>query len=89
MSPQAVRSSQPSSEEMSQGSTEQAAAAEEASSSMEQMAANIRQNADNALQTEKIAGKSARGCCGQRRVGGEDTFGHEGDSRTRSESLKR
>jgi len=47
------------SEEMSQGATEQAAAAEEASSSMEEMAANIRQNSDNALQTEKIAKKSA------------------------------
>ncbi len=47
------------SEEMSQGASEQAAAAEEASSSMEEMASNIRQNADNALQTEKIAQKSA------------------------------
>jgi methyl-accepting chemotaxis protein len=50
-----------SSEEMSQGATEQAAAAEEASSSMEQMSSNIRQNADNAMQTEKIAVKSADG----------------------------
>ncbi len=40
---------------MSQGATEQAAASGEASSSMEEMAANIRQNTDNALQTEKIA----------------------------------
>ncbi len=48
-----------SSEEMSQGATEQSAAAEEASSSMEQMSSNIKQNADNALQTEKIAMKSA------------------------------
>ena len=48
-----------SAQEMSQGATEQAAAAEEASSSMEQMSSNIRQNADNALQTEKIATKSA------------------------------
>ena len=47
------------SEEMSQGASEQAAAAEEASSSMEEMASNIRQNADNAMQTEKIAIKSA------------------------------
>ncbi len=47
------------SEEMSQGASEQAAAAEEASSSMEQMASNIKQNADNAMQTEKIAQKSA------------------------------
>lgn len=44
---------------MSQGASAQAAAAEEASSSMEQMVANIRQNADNALQTEKIAVKAA------------------------------
>jgi methyl-accepting chemotaxis protein len=47
------------SEEMSQGATEQAAAAEQASSSMEQMSSNIRQNAENAVQTEKIANKSA------------------------------
>ncbi|GFO58399.1 chemotaxis protein [Geomonas silvestris] len=47
------------SEEMSQGASEQAAAAEEVSSSMEQMTSNIRQNADNAIQTEKIATKSA------------------------------
>ena len=46
-------------ESMSQGASEQAAAAEEASSSMEQMSSNIRQNADNAIQTEKIALKSA------------------------------
>ncbi len=47
------------SEEMSQGAAEQAAAAEQASSSMEEMAANISQNADNSMQTEKIAQKSA------------------------------
>lgn len=47
------------SEQMSQGSTEQAASAEEASSSVEEMNATIRQNADNAMQTEKIALKSA------------------------------
>ncbi len=46
-------------QQMSQGATEQAAAAEEVSSSMEEMSSNIRQNADNALQTEKIARKSA------------------------------
>ncbi|MGE0083742.1 MAG: methyl-accepting chemotaxis protein [Desulfococcaceae bacterium] len=46
-------------EEMSQGASEQASAAEEVSSSIEQMASNIRQNADNAMQTEKIARKSA------------------------------
>ena len=48
-----------SAESMSQGATEQAAAAEEASSSMEQMTSNIKQNADNAIQTEKIAVKSS------------------------------
>ncbi len=46
-------------QQMSQGATEQAASAEEISSSMEEMAANIRQNTDNAMQTEKIAVKSA------------------------------
>ncbi|GAK61389.1 methyl-accepting chemotaxis sensory transducer [Candidatus Vecturithrix granuli] len=56
-----------SAEKTSQGATQQAAAAEEASSSMQQMAANIRQNADNALQTEKIAVKSAEGA----RAGGK------------------
>ncbi len=48
-----------SSDEMSQGASEQAAATEEVSSSMQEMAAAIRQNSDNALQTEKIAIKSA------------------------------
>ncbi|MDA8418693.1 MAG: methyl-accepting chemotaxis protein, partial [Desulfobacteraceae bacterium] len=47
------------SEEMSQGASEQAAAAEEASSSMEEMSSITRQNADNAVQTDKIAVKSA------------------------------
>jgi methyl-accepting chemotaxis protein len=47
------------SQQMSQGTTEQAASAEEASSSVEEMNATIRQNADNASQTEKIALKSA------------------------------
>jgi methyl-accepting chemotaxis protein len=46
-------------EQMSQGTTEQAASAEEASSSVEEMNATIRQNADNAQQTEKIALKSS------------------------------
>ncbi len=46
-------------QQMSQGTTEQAASTEEASSSIEEMNATIRQNADNALQTEKIALKSA------------------------------
>ncbi len=46
-------------QQMSQGASEQAASAEEISSSMEEMASSIRQNTDNALQTEKIAIKSA------------------------------
>jgi methyl-accepting chemotaxis protein len=46
-------------EQISQGATEQAASAEEASSSMEEMASTIKQNSDNAQQTEKIALKSA------------------------------
>ena len=45
--------------ELSQGANTQAASAEEASSSMEEMVSNIKQNADNALQTEKIAIRSA------------------------------
>jgi methyl-accepting chemotaxis protein len=48
-----------SSEQLSQGTTEQAAAAEQASSSTEEMNATIKQNADNALQTEKIAIQSS------------------------------
>jgi methyl-accepting chemotaxis protein len=45
--------------QVSKGASSQAAAAEEASSSMEEMVSNIRQNADNAQQTDKIANKSA------------------------------
>ena len=45
---------------MSIGANEQATAAEEASSSMEEMTSNIRQNADNAQETEKIAVKAAQ-----------------------------
>jgi methyl-accepting chemotaxis protein len=48
-----------SAQEMSQGTSEQAASTEEASSAVEEMHATIRQNADNALQTEKIALKAA------------------------------
>ena len=46
--------------QLSQGTTEQAASAEEASSSIEEMNATIRQNADNAGQTDRIANKSAQ-----------------------------
>ena len=46
--------------QVSKGASSQAAAAEEASSSMEEMVSNIKQNADNALQTDKIANKSAK-----------------------------
>ncbi len=45
--------------QMSQGAIEQAASAEEISSSMEEMSSSIRQNTENAMQTEKIAIKSA------------------------------
>ena len=48
-----------SSQQMSEGATEQAASAEEVSSSMEQIASGIQQNTENALLTEKIAGKVA------------------------------
>jgi methyl-accepting chemotaxis protein len=46
-------------QQMAQGATEQASSVEEISSSMEEMASSIRQNSDNAMQTEKIAVKSA------------------------------
>jgi methyl-accepting chemotaxis protein len=46
-------------EMVSQQTTEQAASAEEASASVEEMHATIKQNADNAMMTEKIALKSA------------------------------
>ncbi|MBN2510041.1 MAG: methyl-accepting chemotaxis protein [Spirochaetales bacterium] len=46
--------------QVSQGATEQASSAEEVSASMEEMRSNIQQNADNSLQTEKIAVKVAQ-----------------------------
>jgi methyl-accepting chemotaxis protein len=45
--------------QLSNGASQQAAAAEEVSASMEQMSSNIQQNADNSMQTEKIARKVA------------------------------
>lgn len=45
--------------QMSQGAAEQASSIEEISSSMEEMVSNIKRNADNSNQTEKIARKSA------------------------------
>ncbi|MGA3023500.1 MAG: methyl-accepting chemotaxis protein [Bryobacteraceae bacterium] len=48
-----------SSVQVSNGASAQAASAEEASSSMEEMVSNIKQNADNAQQTDRIATKSA------------------------------
>ncbi len=48
-----------SSQQLSQGATEQAASAEEVSASIEQMGANIKQNADNSTQTERISSKAA------------------------------
>jgi methyl-accepting chemotaxis protein len=47
------------SEQLSQGTVEQASSADEASSSIEEMNAAIRQNADNAQQTEVMARKAA------------------------------
>lgn len=44
----------------SNGASVQAASAEEASSSMELMVCNIKQNADDAQQADKITNKSAR-----------------------------
>ncbi len=45
--------------QLSQGATEQASSTEEASAAVEQMTANIKQSADNATITEKMALKSA------------------------------
>jgi len=46
-------------EQLSQGSTEQASSTEEISASMEEMVSTIKQSADNATQTERIARQSA------------------------------
>jgi len=46
-------------EQISQGASEQASATEQISSSMDEMLANISQNTDNAIQTEKIAVKAS------------------------------
>jgi methyl-accepting chemotaxis protein len=46
-------------QQLSQGASEQAASAQETTSSMEEMTASIQQNADNAKQTDKLAGKAA------------------------------
>nr|WP_062117566.1 CHASE3 domain-containing protein [Aureimonas sp. AU40] len=48
-----------STERLSQGATEQAAATEQASAAMEEMSANIRQTAENATTTEKIAAQAS------------------------------
>ena len=48
-----------SSQSLAEGATEQAASVEEVSSSMEEMASNIQGNAENAVETEKIASKAA------------------------------
>jgi methyl-accepting chemotaxis protein len=47
-------------EALSSGSSEQAAASEQSSAAIEQMTANIRQTAENAATTEKIAAQAAR-----------------------------
>ncbi|HEY4248902.1 MAG TPA: MCP four helix bundle domain-containing protein [Lacunisphaera sp.] len=46
-------------QQLSEGASEQAAAAEESTSSMEEMSASIQQNADNAKQTDKLAGRAS------------------------------
>jgi len=48
-----------SAQQLSQGATEQAASVEETSASMEEMNSSIKQNADNAMETKKIAVKTA------------------------------
>jgi methyl-accepting chemotaxis protein len=58
------------SEQMSQGATEQASAAEEASSATEEMVSNIKQNADNAHQTDGIATRSAQDA----KIGGDSVL---------------
>ncbi len=47
------------SQQMAEGASEQAASTEEVSSSMEEMHSNVRQNADNSNETEKIATQAA------------------------------
>lgn len=49
------------SQQLSQGATEQASSVEEISSTMEEISANIGQNTDNALQTEKISRNLSQG----------------------------
>jgi len=48
-----------SAEQLSGGANDQASAAEELSASMEEMSSNIQHNAENSMQTEKIAQKAA------------------------------
>jgi len=47
------------SQQLSQGANEQAATAEEVSAAMEEMVQSIRQNAENAVNTERIAARAA------------------------------
>jgi methyl-accepting chemotaxis protein len=47
-------------QQLSQGASEQASSVQEVSASMEQMASNIQQNADNAVQADKIAQSASR-----------------------------
>jgi methyl-accepting chemotaxis protein len=48
-----------SAEQLSQGASEQASSAEEVSASMEEMASSIRNNADNAAETERMSKQAA------------------------------
>jgi methyl-accepting chemotaxis protein len=56
---EASRGMQSSTQQLTQGASEQAAATSETSASMEEMNANIRQNAQNATTTESIAVQAA------------------------------
>lgn len=47
-------------QQLSQGAAEQASSLEEVSSSMEEIGASVKQNSNNAFQTEKIANKAAK-----------------------------
>jgi methyl-accepting chemotaxis protein len=69
--------------QLSSGSVSQASAVEQASASMEEMTANIRQNADNASETEKIAEQSA----GDARRSGEAVGNALGAMRTIAERI--
>ena len=67
---------------VSSGASAQAASTEEVSASTEQMVATIRQNAENANETERIARKAAPGRAGRKRRGDRGGRGGEAHRRT-------